>query len=273
MLGRVLDVVFPRRCAGCGERRLAVLRGLCRGALDRSRRRGARGAGCRRPSARPDLPRLSARGARRRPRGLPVRGSGPAGDPPAEVQRAGAAWRRRSARAMAATEPPAGRRRDLGAAGPSPARRARVRPGAGSSPWRSRTGAGPARVRGCSGVRSPPVRRRAGRPRNGAAAMRGAFQPRRASLSRPGAARRRRAHDRRDGGRVRRGAPRGGREIGVPARRRRRRRARRRGPRPAADAAYTRPGSRPGLWLPGDRSPVVDASRGRNDPRKATLGR
>ena len=31
--------------------------------------------------------------------------------------------------------------------------------------------------------------------------------------------------------------------------------------------------SRPGLWLPGDQPPVVDASRGRNDPRKATVGR
>ena len=40
-----------------------------------------------------------------------------------------------------------------------------------------------------------------------------------------------------------------------------------------APRAYTRPGPRPGLWLPGDHSPVVDASRGRNDPRKATLGR
>ena len=36
-------------------------------------------------------------------------------------------------------------------------------------------------------------------------------------------------------------------------------------------ARYTRRGSRPGLWLPGESSPVVDASRGRNDPRKATL--
>lgn len=38
---------------------------------------------------------------------------------------------------------------------------------------------------------------------------------------------------------------------------------------------YTRePGPRSGLWLPGSTSfPVVDASRGRNDPRKATLGR
>ena len=38
-------------------------------------------------------------------------------------------------------------------------------------------------------------------------------------------------------------------------------------------ARYTRTGPRPGLWLPGDRSPVVDASRRRNDPRKATVGR
>jgi ComF family protein len=32
-------------------------------------------------------------------------------------------------------------------------------------------------------------------------------------------------------------------------------------------------GSRPGLWLPGGSPPVVDASRGRSDPRKPTLGR
>jgi predicted amidophosphoribosyltransferase len=38
-------------------------------------------------------------------------------------------------------------------------------------------------------------------------------------------------------------------------------------------ARYTRRGSRPGLWLPGESSPVVDASRGRNDPRKATSRR
>jgi predicted amidophosphoribosyltransferase len=37
-------------------------------------------------------------------------------------------------------------------------------------------------------------------------------------------------------------------------------------------ARYTRGlGARPGLWLPGGSSPEVDASRGRNDPRKATL--
>jgi ComF family protein len=35
---------------------------------------------------------------------------------------------------------------------------------------------------------------------------------------------------------------------------------------------YTRPGSRPSLWLPGDPSPVVDASRRRSDPRKGTVG-
>ncbi len=35
---------------------------------------------------------------------------------------------------------------------------------------------------------------------------------------------------------------------------------------------YTRPGSRLGLWLPGGSSPVVDASRRRSDPRKATFG-
>jgi ComF family protein len=35
---------------------------------------------------------------------------------------------------------------------------------------------------------------------------------------------------------------------------------------------YTRPGSRSSLWLPGDSSPVVDASRRRNDPRKGTVG-
>ena len=40
-----------------------------------------------------------------------------------------------------------------------------------------------------------------------------------------------------------------------------------------AASAYTRAGPRPGLWLPGDYPPVVDASRGRNDPRKATVGR
>ncbi len=49
------------------------------------------------------------------------------------------------------------------------------------------------------------------------------------------------------------------------------------GPVPAlrgpARRAYPQVGSRPGLWLPRGTSPVVDASRGRNDPRKATLGR
>jgi len=39
-------------------------------------------------------------------------------------------------------------------------------------------------------------------------------------------------------------------------------------------AAYTRGGLAPGsVVAPGIRSPAVDASRGRNDPRKATLGR
>jgi ComF family protein len=38
--------------------------------------------------------------------------------------------------------------------------------------------------------------------------------------------------------------------------------------------AYTRGGLAPGsVVAPGNRSPAVDASRGRNDPRKATLGR
>ena len=37
---------------------------------------------------------------------------------------------------------------------------------------------------------------------------------------------------------------------------------------------YSATGSRPGLWLPrGTESPAVDASRGRSDPRKPTLGR
>ena len=35
---------------------------------------------------------------------------------------------------------------------------------------------------------------------------------------------------------------------------------------------YTHAGSWPSLWLPGDSSPVVDASRRRNDPRKGTVG-
>jgi predicted amidophosphoribosyltransferase len=35
---------------------------------------------------------------------------------------------------------------------------------------------------------------------------------------------------------------------------------------------YSRVGSRLSLWLPGDPSPVVDASRRRNDPRKGTIG-
>ena len=41
---------------------------------------------------------------------------------------------------------------------------------------------------------------------------------------------------------------------------------------PLPTRCYTRPGSRPSLWLPGDPSPEVDASRRRSDPRKGTVG-
>jgi len=41
---------------------------------------------------------------------------------------------------------------------------------------------------------------------------------------------------------------------------------------PLPARCYTRAGSRPSLWLPGDPSPEVDASRRPSDPRKGTVG-
>ena len=171
--------------------------------------------------------------------------------------------------------PAAGRRRHLGAARAPAAGRARFRPGS-----RARASA---RTR----ARSPRGRFR---PADEGDRSAGAADPRRATASdgrcvraHPGEAgtasiapRRRRAHDGRYRFDVRSGAPRGRSARDPPPHRL---------PfvhRPAARAARFAPSLRPRLYssvLPSGSvvargsTPVVDASRGRNDPRKATLGR
>ena len=260
---RALDVVFPPRCAGCGHGSVAVLRSVPR------RARGARPAVVRAMRASAPrgrtLRRLPAVARERRAFAVRVRGTGPRGDPSIEVlgvaERLGRARRRhgggRSAR---------GGRGHVGAARASTARRARLRPGAGARRRRGQPAA-PAR-------RSPDETRGRDRPA-GAASRRGASRrdagcvraapPAAATCPTPRDPGRRRPDDRIHGCGVRRGA-----------------RARRRAPGRAAHGGARVRGSGACLYSNGlstgsvvarGSSPVVDASRGRNDPRKATIGR
>ena len=98
--------------------------------------------------------------------------------------------------------------------------------------------------------------------------MRGAFARRRDGAAGPGAAGGRRAHDGRDGRRVRRGAASrpAAREVVLLTA------ARERSPGQRGRPIYSA-GLSSGSVVARGHSPVVDASRGRNDPRKATLGR
>ena len=174
VLQRALDVVFPPRCAGCGDRGVAVLRPVPRrshrpvAAVVRSMRRAV--------GERTDrgLPRLPARTDRTGPGAVRVRGAGATGGAPPQVPggarcRPGARrlpWRRATpGQADVVTWVPLD----------SPAQgRARLRPGAGAG------GRGGARARPCPGrrllrrVRStgPQAKRDAAERR---AAMRGAF--------------------------------------------------------------------------------------------------
>ena len=273
-----LDVVFPRRCAGCGERRWP----FCAACAARRSRR-SQPPWCERCGL--PWPAIAARAVPAvRPRsstapGRPFLYEGPAR--PAIHQLKFSGWRGRGRTRSARRWRRPARRRPTSSTwvplAPPTARRARLRSGAGRSPSRSR------RELGLPAAR--PIRRARRHRPAGSAVGRGAARgdarcvrsPADVAVSRTGAARRRRAHDRGDGGRVRRGPPRGGRPVGVLLVAGGRWRAR-----PAARRRGRGPGRRPCLYSTGPpsgsvvargSSPVVDASRGRNDPRKATLGR
>ena len=262
-----LDVVFPRRCAGCASGDWPFCAG-CAAALSPLLPPWCARCGLPWPEARPTCPGCPPEeldGAR-----AAFLYEGPARRAIHKLKFSG--WRgvgEALGRAMAATEPPPAdavtwvplARRRLAERGYDQAKVLAVAVA-------RELGLPTARPIRRAVATGPQARRSAAERRT---AMRGAFAAQRASLPRPGAARRRRAHDRRDGGRVRRRAPRGGREIGVPARRRgagRRRRARR-----VDDPCLYSTGHPTGSVVARGSSPVVDASRGRNDPRKATLGR
>ena len=157
------------------------------------------------------------------------------------------------------------RRRDLGAARPPPKGRARVRSGEGARGG-GRPGARPP-GRGCSAVSSRPARR----PARGRRAPDGDARLVRRSRSRDRAseraARRRRAHHRRDRRRVRRGCASAGASHVLA-----RSWLHGRSCAPDRPCLYST-GPSSGSVVARGSSPVVDASRGRNDPRKATLGR
>jgi hypothetical protein len=205
---------------------------------------------------------------------LRVPGTRSGGGPPLEVLRV--AWGGGGARrGPRGARPPAGRRGDVGPARGPATGRARFRPGS-----RARAGARP---------RAGPPRGRL-RPKDEGDRSTSATDPRgaigsdgrrvrmhpREALARPPAPGRRRAHHGRHGFGLRRSAPRGGSA---------------RDPSPHRLPLVHRPASRSSRLAPPLRArlyssvlpsgsvvargstPVVDASRGRNDPRKATLGR
>jgi hypothetical protein len=256
---------LPAAMRGMRRRCVAVLRRVPGGAhaahsaLVRSMR-PAVGRGDR------SMPRLPAGRGRQRPGALPLRGARSPRDPQVEVLRV--AWCRpragisdggggRSARP---------RCRDMGAAGSTAPRRAWIRPGEGSR-FRRRSDDGG------SGPAAPPAgdrHRSAGSPWRGRTPASDGGRLRSASAGRPtrraGSPRRRRAHDGCD--RVGRGSgPSGARSHGCgPSRRRAR------VPGPGPRCLYSG-GPSSGSVVARGYPPVVDASRGRNDPRKATLGR
>ena len=206
--------------------------------------------------------------------GLRVPGTCPGGGSPSEVL--WLAWGRGGARSgPRGARPAAGRRRDVGAARGPAAGRARFRPGSRArASARTRAGSPGGRFR-------PPNE---GDGPTGATDPRGAIagdgRRLRVHPAQVGAGasdpRRRRAHHRRDGFFMRRSAP-GGRSEGDPS-------AHRLSlvHRPPSRSSRLAPPLGPCLYssvLPSGSvvargpTPVVDASRGRNDPRKATLGR
>ncbi len=206
--------------------------------------------------------------------GVRLPGTGQGRGPPAEVLRVARGGRGIRSRPGGA-RPAAGRRRDVGAAGIPAAGRARLRPGSRARAGaRARAGSPRGRLRPSDeGDRSPgpPVPR-------GTDAGDGRCVRMHPSSPRAGSppSRRRCIDDGRHGLGVRRSAPRSG-------------SARDPSPhrlslvhRPASRTAWLAPSRRPCLYsgvLPSGsvvargQTPVVDASRGRNDPRKATFGR
>jgi hypothetical protein len=218
------------------------------------------------------LSRLPAATDRLGPVGVRVPGSGAAGGPATEVLRV-AGGRRCPGPGSGGARPAAGRRRHVGAARLPAAGRARVRPG--PRPGRC-AGAGARPAARC--VRAPcPSHRPAGATDSGRALRRDGRRVRPAPAP-PGALRgaagRRRPDDRRDGRLLRGRARRGGRghdpsPHGVPVVLRPGGAGRGAGtPFPILETVLPS-----GSVVARGTTPVVDASRGRNDPRKTTPGR
>ena len=212
------------------------------------------------------VPGLSPRRDRDRAGAVRVRRSDPSLDPPVEVR--GGARRRGCAGGRddrgVGRRPVGAERPHVGAAVPRAARRARLRPGPGA-----RAGGGP--QAGCTGRPTRPAPRgpgTAGSPRAGCAPRGDARGLRgRGRLGR-GRARRRRAHHGRHRGACATALLEAGAEaVGLLTAARAVSSARRAGPILGHGLAS---GS---VVAPGNGSPAVDASRGRSDPRKPTLGR
>jgi hypothetical protein len=226
------------------------------------------------PSGRRRVRRLPAVADRVGESGFRLSRTGPQGGPPAEVlrlARGGGGPRGRPGRAR----PAAGRRCDVGAARSPASGRARVRPGSRARAGaRTRARAARQRVRPPHQIHRPAGPPDARRAASGDGAGVRPHRPPRGTGSR--APRRRRAHDRRH-------------RVGL--RRRPHRRRRPRDPSPdrvpfllgahRGTCAFAGAGQRclyssvlpSGSVVARGSTPVVDASRGRNDPRKATLGR
>jgi len=245
------------------ERLLALLPGMSRRrrpshpAVVCALRAAHRARGC-------PVPGLPTTRGRDRPRAVPVQRAGPRRRPPAEVLRlagGGRGARDRDGRCSAARWSPRGG--GLGAALPPTARGARVRPGrrarAGRRAAARPAGPGPSPSRH-KHLAAGPARRR------GEAGRDGWGVPRRGPTAAASAARRRRPDDRSDRGGVCPRAPRSRSAFGLPAH------GCASGIRAATRSVYS-VGLTPGSVVArGGSSPVVDASRGRSDPRKATLG-
>jgi len=242
---------------------LAVLRWMPRGA------RGARSTVVRslwppRTRRRRAVWRLPAAACRHRSIAVPVRRGGACRDPSAEVfgvaKRGGRARRRDGGRRSA------DRRRDhLGTARSAPTGGTRVRPGASPRAGRGRQ----AGIAGHPAHASIGGNDSAGTASRGRAARGHAWRvrtdPPPGSRSSPSHPRRRRVDDRRDGGGLCRRARGCGRPRGRPAHGGTRVRR-------AGSWLYSN-GFSTGSVVARGSSSVVDASRGRNDPRKATVGR
>lgn len=220
------------------------------------------------------VPRLSAVADHGRARAVCVRGAGAPGDSSPEVL----GLARRGRRSRGGDRGPGrvrGRHRDMGSARTPATRRTWVRPGAGARGGGRRTLRDPVpRAAAPSGHdRSPVSAIGGGAPHSPAWCLR-------TGLGGPGtgAARGRRADHGGDRGGLRRGLARRGGRAGPPAYR---------GPvvsrstsgtcgwgvpPPGGTGLYSA-GLSPGSVVARGSSPVVDASRGRNDPRKPTLGR